>query len=177
MRADHTLDLSVAMAMPPIRPHPARWLLERPEQTNRARLRDHRDLRNERNDTILYGKGRNETKLYDTKKGKVANSWVSTHALPREGVFHYILVCECTCGSACGALAGRMRRMCVGRTLMGRPSGSTRPHWVAPGGSMPPPQLCSCRLSERPEKVYPRYLHPSAPSRSAPAPQENTAPA
>jgi len=70
MRADHTLDLSVAMATPPIRPHPARWLLERPEPTNRARLRDHRDLRNERNDTILYGMGRNETKLYDTKKGE-----------------------------------------------------------------------------------------------------------
>ena len=163
MRADHTLDLSVAMATPPIRPHPARWLLERPEPTNRARLRDHRDLRNERNDTILYGKGRNETKLYDTKKGKVANSWVSTHALPREGVFHYILVRECTCESACGALAGRMRRMCVGRTLMGRPSGSTRPRWATPEGSMRPPLRYSCRLSVRPEKVYPRCLHPSAP--------------
>ena len=32
-----------------------------------------------------------------------------------------------SCESACEALAGRMRHICVGRTPMGRPSGSTRP--------------------------------------------------
>jgi hypothetical protein len=32
-----------SMATPPIRLHPARWLLERPELSSRARLRDRRD--------------------------------------------------------------------------------------------------------------------------------------
>ena len=70
MRADHTLDLSVAMATPLIRPHPARWLLERLERTNRAILRDDRDIRNEtkRYNTTRQGTRRDE--IVRDEKGK-----------------------------------------------------------------------------------------------------------
>jgi hypothetical protein len=98
---------------------------------------------------------------------------VSTHALPRKGVFRHILVRECTCGSAYGALAGRMRRMCVGRTLMGRPSGSARPHWVAPGGSSS--TLLMSAFRETREGVSEIFASVGTQSKRARTPKEHSA--
>jgi hypothetical protein len=94
VRADHTLDLSVAMATPSIRPHPARWLLAQserngPSETTRQprHTNPNRDYETtetyepNRNETIRYNAVRNETRQdYTRQKEKV-----STRALPREG--------------------------------------------------------------------------------------------
>ena len=58
VREDHALNFTAAMAAPPIRPHPARWLLDQP-----AQKRVERDYETNRSK-------RNETKRYETKQKK-----------------------------------------------------------------------------------------------------------
>ena len=156
MRTDHTLDLSVAMATPPIRPHPARWLTARTTRTNESSETTRLPRHTKRNETTQYYTARDETRRNYTrrKRKKVANSWVSTRALPRKGGFSLypcarVYVRVRLWGTSWAHASYVRRADADGKTIGVHPSS-----WVAPGGSMPPPQLCSCRLSERPEKVY-----------------------
>jgi len=80
VRSDHALDLSVSVATPPIRPHPACWLLKPPElngssETTRQtetygtkRDETNRDIQNETRRYHSSKRERNETKLCETKQ-------------------------------------------------------------------------------------------------------------
>jgi hypothetical protein len=72
VRADHALNLNVAMATPPIRPHPARCLREQPERNGSSETtRQTETCETKGDNTILeirHNKERNETKLNETKQ-------------------------------------------------------------------------------------------------------------
>jgi hypothetical protein len=84
VRADHTLDLSVAMATPPIRPHPARWLLAQP-QRNGSSETTRQPRHTKRNETIRYNAVRNETRRDYTRRNGKGSEWLGVYACAAPG--------------------------------------------------------------------------------------------
>jgi hypothetical protein len=83
VREDHALNFSAAMAAPPIRPHPARWLLDQPEQKRVER--DYETNRSIRNETIRYDTIRNETRRNDMRRNRRSGESLGVYACAAPG--------------------------------------------------------------------------------------------